>query len=161
MRLLHYVRTMRTSALLFTGMSKEGVVGWAKTMCRKNGDFRVGDFVSSIDPAIVSWRSGQIVRIKDPSSNDPNAQKPSKWEVESLCDVEDGVVVSTESLSHVRPGLWNARSVARLTLGCDDAFYGTAEILFEGVDYSENESETKIDTSDMPNLVMRGDDAAV
>jgi hypothetical protein len=69
-----------------------------KTLCGKKGDFRVGDVTSSIDPFGFQG-TGRLVRIKAPSPDDPDPQKPSHWEVESLEEDEASTKITKSSFS--------------------------------------------------------------
>jgi hypothetical protein len=79
-------------------------------VCRKKGEFRVGDVAASMDP-FGSVSIGQLVRIIAPAQNDPNPQVPHKWEVESMDRSEDGTkikkIVRVTRLMRVRPALWD------------------------------------------------------
>jgi MYND finger len=92
-----------------------------KMVCRKEGEFRVGDVAGSTDPfgsfgnCHMVRLKGHVVQHRDGDDDDDNHSSNQSWHVESTLEKDgNGVkltkIIPSAILVCIRPGLWNALS---------------------------------------------------
>lgn len=77
-----------------------------KKVCRRPGEFKIGDMAHAADPSCARLKLGSWVRILSPASDGPDRLNPRSWLVKER-DTGERCVLHSKHLRRCRPALWN------------------------------------------------------